>query len=471
MKDTPQDHFNTFLVWMLISVVALTPLPLASNRPIPIALIIITAALLAIACAIQILMKDKRRLRRLKLPKVPAYLFIGVLVFIAIQALIPMPAGVAHPLWQTAATALEEPNLTAYITIDPAGTLERLPLLAAYGLLFIVAHLASRRFDRLNLLTHAVLIIGAVWLGLAFVDFVVNGADRALGDSRAYPDVPTGPFVNRNSFATYAGMMATGGLVLMIWTLMRSAGTTVKGRSAIADALNDSALPILFGLVLFAGGLSLVLMTQSRAGFTATMAAMLCTLLLMPRPPGGKATQKSMRRLWVFGLFAAIMLGWLATLYNLSGDELETRFSILDDDLRWGFYTHIGQMVDLRPWLGTGYDSFEAAYAMTRGAGELNQPSRVDHAHSTYLELAAEIGVPATIALVLAQLLIALRLIPVARKGGRAAMAAALAVIWSVLLGLHTAVDFSAEMPAIAVLYAIVLGMGSGAERVLENRK
>lgn len=470
-KGEPQDRLNTLFVWVLLGMVALTPLPLGSNRPLPIAFIIIVSALLALAATAQILLKDGKRLRRLRIPMVPAALFITALVFIAIQGLVPMPTGLAHPLWATAAEALNRPDLTAYLSIDPAATTERLPLLAAYGLLFLVTHLTARRFNRLQLLTNALLIIGGVWLGLAFADFIIYGENRLLGDPSAYPGVPTGPFVNRNSFATYAGMMGTAGLVMVVWTLMASAGTTVKSRSAIADTLTDKSLPLLFGLVLFAGGLTLVLLTESRAGFTATMAATLCVLLLVPASAGGKKNSKQNgRRLTILAIALALAAGWVFTVYQLSGEGVEARFDVLDDDMRWGFYTHILTMIDARPLLGTGYDTFEAAYAMTRGVSELGQPSRVDHAHSTYLELAAEIGVVATLALILAPLLIALRLISVARKGGRAAIPAAIAVVWTVLLGLHTAVDFSAEMPAIAVVYAIALGLGSGAARVLENR-
>ncbi|MGB0920724.1 MAG: O-antigen ligase family protein [Alphaproteobacteria bacterium] len=471
MKAKLDDRVMAFLTWGTIAMVAITPLPLASNRALPVILIVIAAALLALVAMMPTLLKDKRRLRRLRLPVLPTTLFVVVLAYIAIQGLLPLPFSLAHPLWAKAAAALGEPNLQAYLSIDPISTIERLPLLIAYGFLFIVSYLAARRFDRLYLLTIAVLISGGVWLGLSFADFVINADQRLLGDPRAYPGVPTGPFVNRNSFATYAGMIGTGGLVLVIWTLQGSANTTYKGRRAIADTLNDQSLPILFGLVLFVAGISLVIMTESRAGFSATMLAVAIVVLLAGttrRPTDVRGVKRS---LWLLLLIALLALGWIFMLFRLSGEGLDTRFTLLDDDLRWSIFQHILTIIEQRPIWGTGYDTFEAAYAMTRGAEQLWQPPRIDHAHSTYLELAVEIGVPATIALVLAPCLLALKAIGAARKGGRAAMAPAMAVAWTVLLGMHTAVDFSAEMPAIAVLYAIILGMASGAGRVLENRR
>jgi O-antigen ligase len=91
--------------------------------------------------------------------------------------------------------------------------------------------------------------------------------------------------------------------------------------------------------------------------------------------------------------------------------------------------------------------------------GELyRQGYSIDKAHNTYLELALEAGIPAAAALVLsvfsfaALCLLAL----LRRKAVRFALAGLGA---TVLVGAHALVDFSLQMPAVAITYAALLGV------------
>lgn len=81
-------------------------------------------------------------------------------------------------------------------------------------------------------------------------------------------------------------------------------------------------------------------------------------------------------------------------------------------------------------------------------------------AHSVYLEMAAELGIVAA-ALYFAAIawIVATCAIAVSRRR-RGVHFPAIAVAASVLIGLHSTVDFGAQVPGIAITYAALLGIG-----------
>jgi O-antigen ligase len=81
-------------------------------------------------------------------------------------------------------------------------------------------------------------------------------------------------------------------------------------------------------------------------------------------------------------------------------------------------------------------------------------------AHSTYLELAFGLGLPATAAFFLAIGMIVWRIYQgsLARKNGRAFSCFALGCVAAA--GFHSVFDFSLQMPATAALFAAILGLG-----------
>jgi O-antigen ligase len=79
-------------------------------------------------------------------------------------------------------------------------------------------------------------------------------------------------------------------------------------------------------------------------------------------------------------------------------------------------------------------------------------------AHNTYLENALEIGIPATVALVLSIGWIVLICYSSVLRHRRAAFLPCLGVAATVLAGAHGAVDFGIQIPAVAATYAAIMG-------------
>jgi len=83
-----------------------------------------------------------------------------------------------------------------------------------------------------------------------------------------------------------------------------------------------------------------------------------------------------------------------------------------------------------------------------------------DKAHNTYLEHAAELGLPAALALYAGMLLLFLYLLSGIFRRRRDQIYPLVATAATILVAVHALVDFSLQIPAVAVTYAAVLGVG-----------
>ena len=199
-----------------------------------------------------------------------------------------------------------------------------------------------------------------------------------------------------------------------------------------------------------------VLQSHSRGGMLSGAAAIIVLLFLAflvtrPRPVVALATA-----LTVVGLgWGILTVSGAATLERLNQVDTETniegfgRFSIWQVSLR---------LVALRPWTGHGYGNYEQAFATARDDRFTLQ---VDKAHQTYIEHLVELGVPATAP----ALSWAGAPPPLLRpRRVRAPPPPGLplaALVAGVLVGLHALVDFSLQIPAVAVTFAAILGVGT----------
>jgi O-antigen ligase len=121
-------------------------------------------------------------------------------------------------------------------------------------------------------------------------------------------------------------------------------------------------------------------------------------------------------------------------------------------------------------WLGTGLGTYEWA-AMHYQTGFLDY--RYEHAHSDYLEFAAEIGIPAAALLFAGLWALVVRAARTAvRSSHRSAaiLAAGSAGALAAIL-LHAVTDFNLQIPANALLFCWVAGTASGVSCRLDDRR
>ncbi|HUS97187.1 MAG TPA: hypothetical protein VMX97_10640, partial [Hyphomicrobiaceae bacterium] len=108
--------------------------------------------------------------------------------------------------------------------------------------------------------------------------------------------------------------------------------------------------------------------------------------------------------------------------------------------------------------LGMGLGTYPQVFQLYRKPGpEHRTPAR--KAHNTYLENAAELGIPATVCLVAAIGALCVICLIGVRNRRRDVVMPAIGIGVTVLLGLHSIVDFSLQIPGITASYAFIMGI------------
>ena len=148
-------------------------------------------------------------------------------------------------------------------------------------------------------------------------------------------------------------------------------------------------------------------------------------------------------------LVVALVAGGALLTKAVRADESGTRLVIWLTSL---------DAIGLSPWFGWGLGSFADIYAILQPA---TIPQANDLAHSTPVETVVEVGVIAAIpafAVVLLPWGVSLRGAVRRDRRHRALPSAAFAIAAVAIL--HSAVDFSLQIPAIGFVVSAVLGMG-----------
>ena len=150
-------------------------------------------------------------------------------------------------------------------------------------------------------------------------------------------------------------------------------------------------------------------------------------------------------------------------LLRLGGGVTLERLAQLEQELtlaganRLTLWQNCLDLIRERPLTGHGYGTFEQLFHLTRDPGF----ERIWHtAHNTYLEHAVELGLPATLALYGGMLLLVVHCARGVLRRRRDRVLPTAAVGVSALVASHALVDFSLQIPAVAITYAAVMGIG-----------
>jgi len=440
-------YLNKFLVFMLIFLVALSPLPLGSNREWSWSLCALIAGLLVLAWALANFGRKAHVYGRIP-PWIPV-VFLLACAWVVVQTASGTPLSWQHPLWAMTGETLGQ-ELPGRITLSAEDSWIALMRLLSYALVFFLAfqfgrdrECAQRVFGWLTLvgLAYALFGLAVYWSGY-YPDWLFG--------SRTLPHDVRSTFVNRNHFATWQGLAM---LCTMAWFYHRMAKRAVKpyvvpqDREARAEEFILRAWKPLLVLLLMVTALVL---THSRGGFTASLAGTVVLFVLLDRRVAHKST-----RLRVTAIAALVVAG-LA--FFLTSETLIDRINRTDltTEERMAVYSNVDRAIDDNPFLGFGYGTFADSYRLY---DPLESGVHYDRAHNTWLENAFELGVPAALALYLALGGLAWFCFRGVYKRHRDWIYPATGAAASVLVGVHAMVDFSLQLPAVAILYACIMGI------------
>lgn len=461
MPSSLASYASRQIFWGILAVILLAPLPFGSNRPLPAALLLAATGILLIAWSAHQAFAstgpegpDKTRFKSLALPLV----LYGLTLFWILVQSAPLPApdtgmfnSWASPLWGEASAALGVP-LSAHISIIPSATYAGAMHLMAYAGIFWLALLVTRAPARATQARLAIVAAGSVY-SLYGLFALLGGEDWLLGNIGARPDASlTSSFVNRNSFATFAGLtlLATVSLFLERIRHLLSLERPLRHKAALviehiifqSGWLTGALIAIMLALLL----------TTSRGGILASLFALgTLVLLQLPRRSRGPVQPIGFALLIVVGIAITAGGGNFVERLERQGLSLET-------DLRGTIFATTFDAIQTAPVSGTGLGTYEQAIEPYR-AGDLNIFTLWEKAHNSYLENALELGVLAALTLNLSILILAWIAFRGVRNRRRHKGFPAMGVAATLLVGLHALVDFSLQIPAVAVLYSFMMGL------------
>jgi O-antigen ligase len=170
---------------------------------------------------------------------------------------------------------------------------------------------------------------------------------------------------------------------------------------------------------------------------------------------------------WLAGVATAVLF-----LFQFVGGAVAGRILSygLIDEQRFNAYRAAWAMIREHPLLGIGYGNFESAFPAYRPAA-LGSLGIWDRAHSTPLELAVELGVPAACLIMITCLWYLYHLLNGSLHRRRDRYIPIIGASVATLGFLHTSIDFSLQIPGFGVFFAAITGCGLAQSRSSSEQK
>ncbi len=439
-----------FLFWTFTLLIMLAPLPFGMVHGLSQALFACLVLAAAAGYCLALLRAGRSPAVPLRWIWPETAAFALVMVWVAVQMLAVVPQAWQHPFWAEAGEVLGL-ELAGSISLTRGSGFAGLMRLATYAAVFWLALQWGRDRRRAGQLVAAVVLAATLYAVYGLVVHFTDLRSVLWVEKTSYVQDLTGTFVNRNSFATYLGMalLAVTGFYLAGFFRVLQSGR--RGRDRLLHVLQQAlvrAAPQLACLLIL---LTALLLTHSRAGVTLSLAVLLVMALLFG--PLRRAARTGFR------LTIGTMACAAAAALLLSGDGYLARLTAtdLDREQRLHVYAQTWQAIGNAPCTGYGLGGFAQVFPLYAEPGVSNY----DKAHNDWLETVFELGWPAALVWFAILAGLALRCLLGFFQRRRDHVYPLLGFCASLLVGLHALVDFSLQIPGVAVTFAALLGVGA----------
>jgi O-antigen ligase len=451
------------VIWGLAAGLAWVPLWYGSNDLFAWGVNAILFPGLALAYEISILVRGERHPIGIRNVALPAGLFAAVLFWVWLQTVAGVPSTLSHPIWSMTAATLGKP-ITGSISVNRDFTAQALIELITVASVFWLALQLCRDAARAMFLLRAIAVIVAAYAAWGLAAFALHAGRLPWLESSAGVGYVSSTFINRNSFATYAGM----GLVVasaFILQLYRHGGASGYGpwRLRLADFIETTGErgPVLLGcafLILVA-----LLLSVSRGGIIATGLG----LFVLAASTFKRRRRRAAELLETIG-FGTVLV---AAVFLVFGDAFVGKLGErgLADTNRMAVNALSLRSIRDAPLTGYGLGTFTDIFPLYRDRS-ISVFGVWEQAHDSYAEIFQGLG------LVFGSMLLASVLILVIRCARgmiirqEHVIFPRVAAACACLVGVHAFVDFSLQIEAIAITFAALLGAGvaqSESSRVL----
>ena len=442
------DHANRFAARLFIATLVLAPLPFGSDFPEAVAF-----WCLCLATSVGLSRTSMLGRSRAKILFAIAFLLViyGVTIFLQMSSIPWLVA--PDPDWGRAQKLLHTQLL-------PTAAIARYQPLYALGP--VLANLLSLT---LGLVLGAdrprarQILMAFAWSGLAYAIFGIISALVEPGmilwrERPAYYGRVIGTFINRNTAATYFGSCAVlWALIFCESTKRRLGSDLLTWKSFSRRILSQARADTVVSLAATFMCLMALVMTGSRAGVVISFAGVAGSVAIYFRRDLSKRNSKTW---FVLGALCVII-----TALQCFGGPVSRHFDVsgLADEGRFQIYQSTLKIIFQHPWLGTGLGSFALAFPQYRSA-QASIFGIWDMAHSTPLQLAAEMGLPVALGVTAAWTgALAILIKGVLTRQRDVILPLSAAAVASIGL-LHSSVDFSLQIPGYAIVAMGIIGMG-----------
>jgi O-antigen ligase len=402
---------------------------------------------------------NQKRQGRISL-SLPVWPLLFVL-WVALQ-LIPLPQSFlsavspANRLTQAWLAPIPHASTWGTLSISPAATLLGFFKVLAYlGVFVIVIHLFDSGRRKSTIVT-SLIALGCFEAGYGILQYLL-GWNKIFGYTNPYDSwVAFGTYINRNHLAglmdlTFPFAFAAAFYSYQLWS-------DARRRAASTKAGGESPLEFRIVFYLFLAVIMVigVVFSNSRGGILSVSFALIALSVL--------TLLKVRRRSWGLVIAGLVTLALAFSLWIGIGDILHRFVNMSQAEYegtltRSMMWSDTVQLFRHNPIVGTGLGTFEDALRpFQRHLVNLT----IDHAHNDYLELAAETGLIGAFLLFVPIFYLLIRMIIFFLKDHRRYRSAILLGCIGSTLGLliHSLFDFNLQVPANAMIFAAVLGIG-----------
>lgn len=400
-------------------------------------LCLVTLALFAVQVGLDFRSGLPRPGRAALLPAVP---FFAVIAWLLVQASAGMPAGLAHPVW-----ALAPEGAAPAISAHPDAGGPVVLRFSCYAMLFwVLMRSAAEARDGAIVYIQAIALFTTA-LALYGIASKAMGYNFLLGsDESGFP--VRASLWHRGAYATIAVFGALANVAAYVHAVSGATNAATVSLRNLIETFFSRAWPFAFGGLV---GLSALAMSQSRGGAAAGLVGAVILLWGLRRGEG---------RAGLGALAIPVSVLAFVALFMTSG--IVDRLGSGANDGRFDVYRAVETGILDRPLLGHGAGAFAVAF---RPYSPVEQSAWVwDKAHSSYLENAFEFGLPAAAVFYLALALVGWRLYAGVRSRRRYKGTPAFAFACFTAAAVQAAPDFTLQIPAVAALFAAILGIGWG---------
>ena len=330
--------------------------------------------------------------------------------------------------------------------------------MVAYLAAFVLAAYAFEAREGKNVLTPGLIVLGSLEAAYGIVQYL-TGYQKIFGFTKQfYTDDATGTYINRNHFAGFLELVIPFAAVMVFYYLQSlSAHGVSEGRRFRGGRYSLSLHPrILFYVFIVILLLIAVIFSRSRMGIFSVLVSLIL-MAFLGRLGGG-------RRAWMVITLLVIACSmtyavWIGLDPVIGRFEALTPSALEDPYGRFAMWKQASGIIRDYPAVGTGLGTFGIAFRRYQTTG---LDLFVDHAHNDYLEVTTDTGILGVGLLFIPIIGLLIKMI-LAYVGARSAYrrSVLLACIGgTAALLVHSATDFNLQIPANALLFAVILGIG-----------